>query len=162
MNPTSPRTVRIIFVAALLWIAVLQYVVFAVCRAEPYPSLALPGFPAECPGCPLESGEPTSKVATLATLFADGHTQEVPLETLMPQGPPVRLAVMYAAFDHDPVRTNPEAVTWLQTRVDQLFPLDPPVGVDILWRTATYPAADESRTRYEPMRMTHIAFGPPA
>lgn len=162
MTPTPPRTVRIIFVAALLWIVVLQYVLFAVFRAELYPAVALPGFPAQCPGCPLESGQPTTKVTTLSALFSDGHTQLVPLTTLMPPGPPVRLAVVYAAFEHDPVRTDPEAVKWLQTRVDQLFPDDPPVGVDVVWRTATYPAADESRTHYEPLRMTHIAFGPPA
>ncbi|MBI3227376.1 MAG: hypothetical protein HYZ39_20215 [Mycolicibacterium cosmeticum] len=162
MKPTSPRTVRIIFAAALLWTVVLQYVLFAVCRAELYPAVALPGFPAECPGCPLESGQPTTKVTTLSALFADGHTQQVPLTTLMPPGPPVRLAVIYAAFEHDPVRTNPDAVKWLHARVDQLFPHDPPVEVDVVWRTATYPAADESRTRYEPLRTTHIAFGPQA
>ncbi|MGJ6124594.1 hypothetical protein QN239_18680 [Mycolicibacterium sp. Y3] len=156
----SVRTVRIIFVVTVLWVVMLQYVLFGLWCGEIYPALALPGFPAKCPGCPLETGEPTGKEPTLRVLFADGHTQEVPVQNLMPPGPKVRLMVVFSAFEDDSVRKDPNAVNWFRSRIAELFPGEPAVGADILWRKATYKAADPSKTEYQPLHTTRIVFGP--
>lgn len=158
VRPTR-RAVRVVFVTTLLWIALVQYVPFAVWHHEPYPALFLPGFPAQCPGCPLETGVPTSTVASLVVVFADGHTQGIPVETLLPPGPQVRLMTLFSAFDDRAGTMNPEAVDWLRSRITDLFPDGDAVEADIVWRKATYRAADPSHTEYAPMHTTRISLG---
>lgn len=151
---------RIIFGATLLWICVLQYALFAIGRAEPYPALVLPGFPAHCPGCLLETGVPKTKEPTLLVRFADGRTDEVPPETILPPGPSVRLLAFTNAFkDDQKIASNPEVVTWLRSRIAQRFPDAAITGLDIIWRSATYQAASASAVRYAPLYTVHVDFG---
>ncbi len=161
MGPTGKRTVRIVFGATVLWIVALQYIPFAVWRAEPYPALVLPGFPAHCAGCLLETGVPQAKEPAVVVRFADGVPQRVPLDSLLPAGPSVRLMVFTAAFSDGRVTTDPGAVAWLRSRTARLFPDHRPTGLDIIWRTATYRAADASAVEYQPLRTIHIDLGNP-
>ncbi|MCV7207772.1 hypothetical protein [Mycolicibacterium canariasense] len=161
MRPANKRTVRIVFGATVLWIVVLQYIPFAVWRAEPYPALVLPGFPAQCAGCLLETGVPRTKEPAVVARFTDGAPRRVPLDSLLPAGPSVRLMVFTAAFSDGSVATDPDAVAWLRSRTAQLFPGYQPTGLDIVWRTATYRAADASAVEYQPLRTIHIDFGNP-
>lgn len=161
MRPTAKRTVRIVFGVTVLWIVVLQYIPFAVWRGEPYPALVLPGFPAHCAGCLLETGVPQTKEPALVARFANGATQRISLGSVLPAGPSVRLMVFTAAFADESVATNPDAVTWLRSRTAELFPDDPPTALDIVWSTATYRAADASAVEYRPLRTIHVDFGSP-
>ena len=159
MKPTA-RTVRVIFGATLLWICVLQYVVLAVVRAEPYPALVLPGFPARCPGCLLETGLPRTAEPTLLVRFADGHAEEIPPQAILPSGPSVRLLAFTDAFkDDSKVAANPGAVAWLQGRVSQRFPTETVTGLDIVWRSATYESASRASVKYVPLYTVHVVFG---
>ena len=159
MKPTA-RTVRVIFGATLLWICVLQYVVLAIGRAEPYPALVLPGFPARCPGCLLETGVPKTEEPTLLVRFADGHTEEIPPEAILPPGPSVRLLAFTNAFKDDTkVAAHPESVAWLQRRVSQRFPTEAVTALDIVWRSATYEGASKALVKYMPLYTVHVDFG---
>ncbi len=159
MGPTTKRTVRIVFGATVLWIVVLQYIPFAAWRAEPYPALVLPGFPAQCAGCLLETGIPRANEPAVVVRFSSGAPRRVPLDSLLPAGPSVRLMVFTAAFSDDSVATVPDAIAWLRARTARLFPGDQPTGVDIVWRTATYRAADASAVEYQPLRTIDVDFG---
>jgi hypothetical protein len=159
MTPLTRRNVRWVFAATFLWIALLQYVWLGVERAEPYPALILPGFPAHCPGCLLETGQPSTKEPELIVRFADGRTQRVPMETVLPPGPSVRLIAFSAAFTDGSFASNPDARAWLRSRIDQRFPGQPVSGLDIVWRTATYPAADASSVEYGPSKTVHVDLG---
>lgn len=159
MGDAQKRRVRIIFGATFLWIALLQYVLLAVGRAEPYPALILPGFPANCPGCLLETGVPKAKEPALSVRFADGRVQAVPIETILPPGPSVPFIAFSTAYDNDAFRTNREAVAWLRSKIMERFPDQAVVGLDIVWRTATYRAAKSTTTEYAPLRTVRIDFG---
>jgi hypothetical protein len=159
VKPTKKRTIRIVFAATFLWIAVLQYALFAINRMEPYPALVLPGFPAQCPGCLLETGVPATQEPSLVVRFADGRTQQVPLETVLPPGPSVRLIAFSTAFKDKDFTSNPDAVTYLKQRIAERFPDDAVAGLDIVWRKATYRAADRSSIEYEPSYTIHVDFG---
>ncbi|BBZ60120.1 hypothetical protein [Mycolicibacterium monacense] len=159
MTRTSKRTVRIVFAATFVWIALLQYGLFAIDRMEPYPALVLPGFPAHCPGCLLETGEPATQEPELLVRFADGTTQRVPTETVLPPGPSVRLIAFTTAYKNDGFTSDPEAVAWLKSRIAERFPGEAVSGLDIVWRKATYKAADESAIEYEPSHTIHVNFG---
>ncbi len=150
---------RIIFGATFLWIALLQYVFLGIARGEPYPALILPGFPANCPGCLLESGVPQAKEPGLSVRFADGRVQPVPIETILPAGPSVPFIAFSTAYDDDAFRANPEAVAWLRSKTMERFPGEAVVGLDIVWQTATYRAAKSSTTEYAPLRIVRIDFG---
>jgi hypothetical protein len=158
VKQTARRPVRIVFGATMLWIVLLQYIPFAVWRGEPYPALVHPGFPAHCSGCLLQTGVPQTREPALVARFENGATQRVSLDRLLPAGPSVRLMVFTAAFADNSVATNPDAVAWLRSRTAQLFPDDPPVGLDIVWRTATYHSADASAVEYRPLRTIHVEF----
>ncbi|WP_286149479.1 hypothetical protein [Mycobacterium sp. IS-1496] len=147
------------FAATFVWIALLQYALFAIDRMEPYPALVLPGFPAHCPGCLLETGEPATQEPELLVRFANGTTQRVPTEAVLPPGPSVRLIAFTSAYKTDSFTSDPEAVAWLKTRITERFPGQAVSGLDIVWRKATYKAADESATEYEPARTIHVDFG---
>jgi len=159
MQPTGKRAVRMIFVLTLLWITVLQYVVLVIARAEPYPAIILPGFPAHCPGCLMETGMPMTKSPELRVRFADGHTQEVAVRSILPPGPSVSLMAFSSAFSDPGVRADPETVAWLKTRAERLFPGQDVTGFDILWRSTTYRAADESALEHVPLYTINIDFG---
>jgi hypothetical protein len=159
VKPTA-RTVRVVFGVTLLWICLLQYAVFALGRAEPYPALVLPGFPARCPGCLLETGVPRTEEPTLLVRFADGDTEEIPPAAILPPGPSVRLLAFTDAFkDDSKVAANPNAVAWLQRRVEQRFPTEAVTGLDIVWREATYEAASKASVKYAPLYTVHVDFG---
>lgn len=158
MEPTPNRTVRLVFGVTLLSIALLQYIFLAVARAEPYPALILPGFPAACPGCLLETGQPASKEPELRLRLADGHIRQIPMEIILPPGPSVRLMAFSAAFKDDNLKSDPAVVAWLESRVAERFPDDDVVGLDIVWRSATYRAASLSSIDYVPMYTIHIDF----
>lgn len=158
MRQTSKRTVRIVFAATFLWIAVLQYTLFAIDRMEPYPALVLPGFPAHCPGCLLETGVPATQEPELLVRFADGTTQRIPQDVVLPPGPSVRLIAFTTAYKNEGFASNPEAVAWLKSRVAERFPGRAVSGLDIVWRKATYKAADESAIVYEPSSTIHVDF----
>jgi len=151
--------VRVIFGVTFLWIALLQYVLLAIGRAEPYPALILPGFPAVCPGCLLETGVPKAKEPSLSVRFADGRVQDAPIDTILPPGPSVPFIAFSTAYDNDAFRTNPEAVAWLRSKIMQRFPGQAVAGLDIVWQTATYPSASSSTTEYAPLRTVSIDFG---
>jgi hypothetical protein len=159
VKPTA-RTVRVVFGVTLLWICLLQYAVFALGRAEPYPALVLPGFPARCPGCLLETGVPRTEEPALLVRFADGHTEKIPPAAILPPGPSVRLLAFTDAFkDDSKVAADPAAVAWLQRRVEQRFPTEPVTGLDIVWREATYEAASKASVKYAPLYTVHVDFG---
>lgn len=157
---TSRRAVRVIFGATLLWIMLAQYVLLAIAREEPYPALILPGFPANCPGCLLESGLPSNKNPELTVRFSDGDRQQVPIKSVLPEGTSVSLMAFTAAFDDEDVQSVPEAIDWLYSQVSPRFPDKAVVGIDITWRSATYGAADDSATDYAPLYTIDIGFGP--
>ena len=161
MEPTPKRTVRLVFGTTVLSIALLQYIFLAVARAEPYPALILPGFPAACPGCLLETGQPASKDPELQLRLADGRIKQIPMGSILPPGPSVRLMAFSAAFKDDTLRSDPEVVAWLESRVAEQFPDDAVVGLDIVWRSATYRAASASSIDYLPMYTIHIDFDAP-
>lgn len=159
MAPLTRRNVRWVFGATFLWIALLQYVWLGVERAEPYPALILPGFPAHCAGCLLETGQPSTKEPELTVQFADGRAQRVPMDIVLPAGPSVRLIAFATAFTDGSFASNPDARAWLRSRIDQRFPGRSVSGLDIDWRTATYPAADASSVEYGPPRTIHVDLG---
>jgi hypothetical protein len=159
MKPTAKRAVRIVFIITVLWITFLQYVVLVIARAEPYPAVILPGFPANCPGCLMETGLPTTKSPELRVRFADGHTQEVSIRSILPPGPSVSLLAFSAAFADPTVKSDPETIAWLQSRTERLFPHEDVVGFDILWRSTTYKAADESAVVHVPLYTINVDFG---
>jgi hypothetical protein len=160
VKPTAKRTVRIIFGLTVLWIALLQYTLFAF-GGEPYPALVLPGFPAECSGCLLETGVPTAKEPMLLVRFADGHTQQVPLETVLPPGPSVRLLAFTTAFEDPNLKSKPAVVSWLRSKIAQRFPNAPATGLDVVWRKATYDAANAAAVQYAPLYTIHVDFENP-
>jgi hypothetical protein len=151
--------VRIIFVGTFLWIALLQYIFLGITRGEPYPALILPGFPATCPGCLLETGVPMGKEPGLIVRFADGHVEPAPIEAILPPGPSVPFIAFSTAYDNDAFRTNSEAVAWLRSKVMARFPGREIVGLDIVWRKATYRTANISMTEYVPLRTVSVDFG---
>lgn len=159
MRQPGKRTIRIVFAATFVWIALLQYALFAIDRMEPYPALVLPGFPAHCPGCLLETGEPAAQEPELLVRFADGTMQGVPLDTVLPPGPSVRLIAFTTAYKNESFTSDPEAVAWLKSRIGDRFPGEAVSGLDIVWRKATYKAADESAIEYEPSFTVHVDFG---
>jgi hypothetical protein len=156
---TSKRTVRIVFGLTLLWIMLGQYVFLGIAREEPYPALILPGFPATCSGCLLETGEPKAREPLLFVRFSDGRTQQVPLDTILPPGPSVRLMVFTAAFTDQSIAANPDAIAWLRSKVDGQFPGRSVSGLDIVWRAATYRRADPASTTYTPQNTIHLDLG---
>lgn len=160
MKRTSKRTVRLVFGATLLWIMLVQYALFAF-GAEPYPALVLPGFPDRCSGCLLETGVPSAREPSLLVRFADGQTQPVPMETVLPAGPSVRLMAFTAAFGDETVNANPAVITWLRSRLAQRFPHQSIAGLDIVWRKATYHAANSAATEYAPDYTIHVDLGTP-
>ncbi|WP_029105627.1 hypothetical protein [Mycobacterium sp. 360MFTsu5.1] len=153
------RTVRMIFAVTFLWIALLQYVFLGIARGEPYPALILPGFPANCPGCLLETGVPKAKEPGLVVRFADGHAESAPIETILPPGPSVPLIAFSTAYDNDTFGSDPGAIAWLRSKITARFPGREVVGLDIVWRTAIYEAAEPSRVEYAPLRTVSIDFG---
>ena len=159
MQASEKRRVRIVFVVTFLWIALLQYVYLGIARGEPYPALILPGFPANCPGCLLETGVPKAKEPWLIVRFADGHVEPAPIETILPPGPSVPFIAFSTAYDNDAFRSNPEAVAWLRSKIMERFPDQPVAGLDIVWRTATYRPDKTSGTDYAPLRTVSIDFG---
>lgn len=162
MEPNPKRTVRLVFAVTVLWIALLQYIFLAVARAEPYPALILPGFPASCAGCLLETGQPAANEPELQLRLADGRTQQIPMETILPPGPSVRLMAFSAAFKDDSLKSDPEVIAWLESRVAEQYPDRAIVGLDIVWRSATYRAASAESIDYAPMYTIHIDFDVPA
>lgn len=162
VEPSSKRTVRLVFGVTALWIALLQYIFLAVARAEPYPALILPGFPASCAGCLLETGEPASKEPDLLLRLADGRRQQIPMETILPPGPSVRLMAFSAAFEDDSLKSDPAVIAWLESRVAERYPGRAIVGLDIVWRSATYGAASAESIDYAPMYTIHLDFDVPA
>jgi len=161
VEPMSERSVRLVFGVTVLCIALLQYIFLAVARAEPYPALILPGFPATCPGCLLETGQPASKEPELQLRLADGRLRQIPMETILPPGPSVRLMAFSAAFKDDTLKSDPGVVAWLESRVAEQFPDEEVAGLDIVWRSATYRAANTSSIDYVPMYTIHIDFDAP-
>lgn len=159
MGASEKRRVRIIFVATFVWIALLQYVYLGIARGEPYPALILPGFPANCPGCLLESGVPKAKEPALVVRFADGRAVPASIETILPPGPSVPFIAFSTAYGDDAFGTNPEAVAWLRSKVMERFPGQAVAGLDFVWRTATYRAADADTTEFAPLRTVSIDFG---
>jgi hypothetical protein len=157
VKPTAKSTVRVVFVVTLLWITLLQYTLFAF-GEEPYPALVLPSFPAVCAGCLLETGVPAAKEPALLVRFTGGRTQQIPLGTILPPGPSVRLMAFTAAFKDGTINSNPEALTWLQSQIAERFPNESIAGLDIVWRKATYLKANASATQYMPMYTVHINF----
>lgn len=158
MTIPEKRTVRIIVGATVLWICVLQYILFAVGRGEPYPALALPGFPARCPGCLLETPDPTAQEPALHARFADGSTRQIAVASVLPPGPSVRLIAFSTAFKDDHLTSRPNVVDWLRSRVARQFPGEAVTGLDIEWRTARYLGADASKTEYQPSHTIHLDF----
>jgi hypothetical protein len=159
MPPTSKRTVRVVFGVTLLWIALLQYVFLGLARAEPYPALILPGFPAGCPGCLLETGVPATKYPELRVRFADGRTQQVPIASVLPPGPSVRLMAFSAAFKDASLKSDPDVVAWLQSRIAGQFPNENVAGLEIIWQSATYKAANRASIEYVPLYTIDFDFG---
>ncbi|WP_071288958.1 hypothetical protein [Mycolicibacterium llatzerense] len=159
MGDSEKRRLRIVFVATFLWIALLQYVYLGIARGEPYPALILPGFPANCPGCILETGVPKAKEPALVVRFADGHVEPVPIETILPPGPSVPFIAFSTAYGDDTFSANPEAVAWLRSKVVERFPGHAVAGLDFVWRTATYKTVDANATEYAPLRTVSIDFG---
>lgn len=159
MTPISKRAVRIIFGVTLLWITLLQYVLLGIAREEPYPAIILPGFPARCAGCLLETGVPATKFPELRVRFADGRTQQVSIASVLPPGPSVRLMAFSAAFKDESFKSNPEAVSWLQSRIASQFPDESVAGLEIMWKSATYKAANESAIEYVPLDTIDVDFG---
>jgi hypothetical protein len=157
--PTSKRAVRLIFGTTLLCIALLQYVLLGIARAEPYPALILPGFPANCAGCLLETGAPATKDPELRVRFADGRTQQIPIASVLAPGPSVRLMAFSAAFKDESLASNPEVVAWLRSRLVQQFPTETVAGLEIVWRSATYPAANRTSIEYVPLYTIYVDFG---
>lgn len=161
MTRPSKRTIRVIFALTFAWIAVLQYALFAIDRMEPYPALVLPGFPAHCPGCLLETGVPATNEPALLVRFADGRTQQIPVQAVLPPGPSVNLIAFSAGFKDGSFTSNPAAVAWLKSRVTRLFPHDVVSGLDIVWRKARYESAEPPVVEYEPTSTIHVDFGNP-
>jgi hypothetical protein len=159
MKPTAKRAVRITFIITILWIALLQYVVLVIARAEPYPAVILPGFPASCPGCLMETGLPVTKSPELRARFADGRTQQISIRSILPPGPSVSLLAFSAAFADPTVKSDPDTIAWLQSRTERLFPDEDVVGFHILWRSTTYKAADESSVEHVPLYTINVDFG---
>lgn len=156
---TSQRRIRLVFAATALLITFVQYGVLALTHTEPYPAVILPGFPAKCPGCPLEAGAPTIEEPLLTAQFAGGDRQQLPFTAIVPRGPSLNLAVFTAAFKEDAFTHNAAAVNWLKARIAGRFPGRTPTGLDITWGKATYFAADPSAKRYTPERTIHVDFG---
>lgn len=159
MGAAEKRRVRTVFAVTFLWIALLQYVFLGMARGEPYPALILPGFPANCPGCLLETGTPRANEPGLIVRFADGHVEPAPIDTILPPGPSVPFIAFSTAYDNDAFKENPAAVAWLRSKIMKRFPGQDVVGLEIVWRTATYPAAEPSATEYAPLRTVRIDFG---
>jgi hypothetical protein len=149
----------VVFALTFVWIALLQYALFAIDRMEPYPALVLPGFPAHCPGCLLETGVPTTQEPELLVRFAGGGTQQLPIRKLLPPGPSVSLMAFSSAFKNDDFTSNPEAVAWLKSRVTKQFPGEAITALDIVWRKATYRSTQKSSIEYEPTSTIHVDFG---
>lgn len=152
---------RLVFGLTVLWIALLQYILLAVARAEPYPALILPGFPATCTGCLLETGQPTASEPELELRLADGRVQQIPMEAILPPGPSVRLMAFSAAFKNDILTSDPAVVIWLKSQVVKQFPDERVAGLNIVWRSATYRDAGASSIDYVPMYTIHIDFDTP-
>jgi hypothetical protein len=159
LTSSTTRTVRIVFAVTFLWIAIGQYVFLGVEREEPYPAVILPGFPARCPGCLLETGVAAANEPQLIVRLSDGRTQQVAVDRILPPGPSVQLMVFTAAFEDGRVASNPAAVAWLGSRIADLFPGEGVSGLDIVWRRATYHGADASSTTYTPGSTIHIDLG---
>ncbi len=159
MQPTGKRAVRMIFIVTFLWIAILQYVVLVIARAEPYPAIILPGFPAHCPGCLLETGVAATKSPELRVRFGDGHTEKVSVRDILPPGPSVSLMAFSSAFSDDDVKANPETVAFLKARTERLFPGQALAGLDIVWRSTIYRAPDESDLEHVELYTINVDFG---
>lgn len=157
----SRRAVRVVFGVTLAWITVLQYVLLVLAREEPYPALILPGFPAACPGCLLESGVVANKNPELTVRFGDGTRRQVSIEEILPQGTSVSLMAFTAAFKDDSVKDRPEAIEWLHSRAQKLFANQEISGLDIAWRSAIYGAADPAAVSYQPLHTIGVDFGDP-
>jgi hypothetical protein len=81
------------------------------------------------------------------------------MEIVLPPGPSVRLIAFSTAFTDGSFASNPDARAWLRSRIDQRFPGQSVSGLDIVWRTATYPAADASSVLYGPAKTVHVDLG---
>jgi hypothetical protein len=152
------RAVRMVFILTLLFIGFLQYAILVITRAEPYPAIILPGFPAHCPGCLMETGVATTKSPELRVRFADGHTEETSVRGILPPGPSVSLMAFSSAFSDSGVEANPETVAWLRHRTERLFPKQDVDGLDIVWRSTTYRTPHESELQHVPLYTISIDF----
>lgn len=83
------------------------------------------------------------------------------MEAILPPGPSVRLMAFSAAFKDDTLKSDPEIVAWLESRVAEQYPDQAVAGLDIVWRSATYRSASPSSIDYVPMYTIHVDFGAP-
>lgn len=100
-----------------------------------------------------------AKEPGLIVRFADEHVESTPIEAILPPGPSVPFIAFSTAYDNDAFKVNPEAVAWLRSKVMARFPGREVVGLDIVWRKATYKAANISMTEYAPLRTVSVDFG---
>lgn len=81
------------------------------------------------------------------------------MHAVLPPGPSVGLMAFSAAFKDESVKSRPEVAEWLKSRLDERFPGRSVAGLDIVWRSATYHAADAAAVEYRPLYTIGFEFG---
>lgn len=128
--------------SAVRWLFALTLVAFVfqlignyVTRSQPYPALAMPGFP----GTPTEDGQIDWDVPLVTVQLSDGRRERVSFEHILPADTGVLPSSVFRSnFANEEFMSDPATVSWLQSRIARLFPFDDVGGVEIVWQKAEY------------------------
>ena len=143
--PGSSRkkwALRIVFAAAILLLPV-ELVAQRVAGTQPYPGLYQPSFA----DTPLTNGILKATLPIVTISFADGSTQQIPYNDVLPDSKLLDLSVFKSAFYGEKKANSADVVSWLRNDLQNKFPGTTPTSMTVDWTAFKIPIDDpDSRT----------------
>jgi hypothetical protein len=143
--------IRFLFAATVIVFALET--MMAIRGSEPYPALMLPPFT----GTPLRGDIVSLKTPGVVVQFADGSSEAVPYQRLLPDSPMPAVAIFFAATGNPKRPPNAETMNWLRERINALFPDKKPKSADISWRITEFDITGRP-ARHTPEKTIRVDF----
>lgn len=153
MKVGNRRTVRIVF-AFVLALFFLQLPLIYVTNTEPYPALTMPAFA----GHPGQDGFVAFEEAIATVKFADGETEEVDIDRILPESRIISEPIFRKQFGTVESINDPETAAWLEDRLQRLYDDRRISALNVMWVTSYYDVRELAEPRRVPLRTFDLDF----